>query len=80
MGGAGVKAAAEIESPANGIVLCGSATTGCHGWAETERKLASQLGYALSRISVLRPEDVPVEHAVHGRVYLTVDGGVRAAT
>jgi hypothetical protein len=33
--------------PANGIPLCGSGTTGCHGWAEANPEHALALGWRL---------------------------------
>lgn len=46
MGGTRVK---EINEPANLIVLCGSGTTGCHGWVESNRKEAFDLGLLVRR-------------------------------
>jgi hypothetical protein len=51
-GGVGSKAAAEISSPANALVLCGSGTTGCHGWAEHNRTRAIEMGVLISRHAV----------------------------
>jgi hypothetical protein len=36
-----------ISSPANGVPLCGSGTTGCHGWTEHHPRLAELLGWRL---------------------------------
>lgn len=33
------------NSAANGVVLCGSGTTGCHGWVEAHRDTSRQLGF-----------------------------------
>lgn len=67
------------NSPVNLITLCGSATTpdGCHLWCEQRSGEASDLGYWMP--SWRNPADVPVHHALHGLVYLTDDGGWRAA-
>lgn len=35
------------STPANGILLCGSGTTGCHGWVEHHPAPASALGWRL---------------------------------
>lgn len=40
-----------INLPSNLITLCGSATTGCHGWAESSRNDAREQGYLLYRLS-----------------------------
>lgn len=49
------------HTPANVIVLCGSATSqGCHEWAEhSHRTEAYELGFAI-RGEARKPEDVPV--------------------
>lgn len=49
---------AEINCPANLVMLCGSATTGCHGWAESHRQDAAALGYLVA--SWQNPHEVPV--------------------
>lgn len=36
-----------ISTPANGVPLCGSGTTGCHGWTERHPLPAKLLGWAL---------------------------------
>lgn len=36
-----------IGHPANGVPLCGSGTTGCHGWAESHPTDAALLGWRL---------------------------------
>lgn len=36
-----------IGHPANGVALCGSGTTGCHGWTEHHPTLAGLLGWRL---------------------------------
>lgn len=67
-----------IASPANGIVLCGSATTGCHGWVETHLTEAALYGWAVP--SWANPASVPVlyKHADEWR-FLARDGTARAA-
>lgn len=37
------------DSPANLLVLCGSGTTGCHGWVESNRFAARRDGLLVSR-------------------------------
>lgn len=44
------------NSPANLLLLCGTGTTGCHGWIETNRTI----GYATGII--LYDKDNPTEH------------------
>lgn len=47
-----------INLPSNGITLCGSGTTGDHGWAEEHPREAERLGYAVQ--SWADPATVPV--------------------
>lgn len=57
-----------INLPSNLLVLCGSGTTGCHGYVEEHPTEAMALGYAVSRYK--DPFTVPVE--IEGRlVWLT---------
>lgn len=48
----------EVNMPANLLVLCGSGTTGCHGWVESHRVLAREWGYLVHRHQA--PEHVAV--------------------
>lgn len=56
----------------NLILLCGSATTGCHGWVESYREAAREHGWAIRQTD--DPAAEPVRHSVHGLVWLTADG------
>ena len=66
-----------INSPANGILLCGSGTTGCHGRIETTAEggqMALEVGWALPRN---QPGIDPADHPVatpRGWMRLTHDG------
>jgi hypothetical protein len=64
----------EINSPANLVVLLGSATTECHGRVESRREEAARLGYSLR--SWQKPETTPVFHHRLGWVLLDDDGGM----
>lgn len=57
---------------ANGILLCGSGTTGCHGWAHREIADATRDGYVVSRWGDER--EVPVL-TWRGWMTLDDDGG-----
>ena len=50
--------------PSNLLVLCGSGTTGCHGYVEAHRFHAANAGWLVSRYK--DPADTPVE--VQGRI------------
>lgn len=60
-----------INSPSNLITLCGSGTTGCHGWVEDNPTQAHQLGLAVW--SHEDPLQVPV-HTRQGWRLLDNDG------
>ena len=62
---------------ADGIVLCGDATSpwGCHFRAENNPDWARSKGFRVDH-GVASPETVLVDHFIHGRVLLTATGGV----
>lgn len=60
------------NNPANLILLCGSATTGCHGDAESQRTVAYRRGYLVE--TGADPALVPVWYP-DGRWLLTPEGG-----
>lgn len=66
--GSGGTSDPRINSPINLILLCGSATTLCHGKAESRDPEMHRKGFWLTQSQ--RPQLEPVVHAVHGRVYL----------
>ena len=51
-GGVFGAAAEAVASPANCLVLCGSGTTGCHGWVEKNRRVSVEMGLLISRLGV----------------------------
>lgn len=57
----------------NLIMLCGTGTTGCHGWAHHNRAASQTLGYIVSRYA--KPEEQPVWHWQLGWVLYANDGG-----
>lgn len=65
-----------INSPVNLVTLCGSGTTGCHGWVESNREEARLYGWAVSRYQ--SPDVVPMLHAYRG--WVTVDSEYEALT
>lgn len=54
----------QVSSPVNGVVLCGSGTTGCHGWVEANREDARLMGWLVPQWR--NPAEVPVRHHGHG--------------
>lgn len=61
------------DEVSNGVLLCGSGTTGCHGWAHANPEAARALGFAVGTDE--DPRQVPIHHAIHGWVYLDDFGG-----
>lgn len=57
--------------PSNLVALCGHGTSGCHGAVHSEIARARLVGLLLR--SDEDPEELAVEHAIHGRVRLTDD-------
>lgn len=65
-----------INDPANLLLLCGSGVTGCHGWVESNRPEATDLGLLVSRNSRYSPIEVPVQRWGGQMVRLDADGGI----
>lgn len=70
--GAGGSKDPVTDSPENLIVLCGTGTTGCHGWAESHRTNAQRLGYSVPQWQ--DPAVVPVAHVRRGWSWPSPDG------
>lgn len=47
-----------VNEPANLVLLCGSGTTGCHGWIEHNRAEAREHGWLVPRGS--DPTEIPI--------------------
>lgn len=63
----------DTNQPQNLILLCGSATTGCHGYVEAEREIARGCGWAIGQSE--NPLLIAVAHAKYGPVRLDAFGG-----
>jgi len=63
----------DVDLPSNIGLLCGSGTTGCHGWVERNRTAAEAEGWLVPRRDPRRPADVPV--CRRGRLELLADDG-----
>jgi hypothetical protein len=66
--GSGGTCRPDANAPQALILLCGSATTLCHGWVESHRAAAEPYGWAIK--STDDPLTVPVRHSLHGWVLL----------
>lgn len=56
------------------LSLCGSGTTGCHGWVESNRTRAQRDGYLLRRNAVTVPADQVPVYTSNGWQRFTDDG------
>lgn len=63
-----------LHEASNLICLCGSGSTGCHGWVHEHPKLAYRHGYLVHAWE--DPAKTPIDHAKWGRCYLWSDGTV----
>lgn len=59
------------DHPSNGLLLCGTGTTGCHGWVESHRAAALADGYLVPQGA--DPRRAPVRLPSGGLVLLDVD-------
>lgn len=59
------------DHPANGLTLCGTGTTGCHGWVESHRRQALADGYLLEHPQ--DPRTAPVRLPAGDLVLLAAD-------
>ncbi|MER7014528.1 HNH endonuclease signature motif containing protein [Saccharopolyspora sp. NPDC000359] len=75
--GAGGSKDPATNTPSNLLLLCGSGTTGCHGWVESNRAAAYRHGWLLRSWQV--PLDVPVRIHDRGLVLLDDHGGMTSA-
>jgi hypothetical protein len=64
----------DTNRASNILLLCGSGTTGCHGWVESHRLEAYAAGLLVHSWDL--PIDVPVT-LVYGTVMLDDDGGLQ---
>lgn len=71
-------AKAEMWVPSNGLDVCGSGTTGCHGWIHANPGEAQRLGWSVSAYA--EPSEVPVLLRQFGWVLLDDLGGWSYAT
>jgi len=62
----------ETNYPSNLMALCGSGTTGCHGYLESHRVEAMDYGFIVPQYET--PSNVPVKTFIHGWVLLNDDG------
>lgn len=64
----------ETHAPGNLVLLHGSGVTDCHGRVESNRTEAKDRGWLIPKNATQPPCTFPIDHAVHGRVWLTDDG------
>lgn len=71
--GSGGSSDPELSSLWNLLTLCGSPTTGCHGWVETHRADSYDTGWLVH--SWQKPSEVPV--LLHGELSWLTEGGTQ---
>lgn len=59
--GAGGSKLPHINEAPNLLTLCGSATTGCHGWVESFRIDARGFGWSIPLLASYAPSQVPYQ-------------------
>lgn len=42
------------------VLVCGTGTTGCHGWIESNRAAARELGWLISKFDPADPQTIPL--------------------
>lgn len=62
------------DEVSNGVLLCGSGTTGCHGWAHHNPVSAREAGFSVHTWE--DPRLVPIKHVLWGLVWLRDDGKI----
>lgn len=73
--GSGGTSLAWVNEAANQMIACGSGTTGCHGWIESNRREARALGYLVPLNGIQKADEVAINHKTLGLVYFTDGGG-----
>jgi len=57
----GAGGSALVDRASNIVKVCGSGTTGCHGWIESRREDAERLGWILPKLNPdIDPENEPL--------------------
>jgi hypothetical protein len=77
MGGTKGARALMLGNPVNGVLLCGSGTTGCHGHIESHREEARDNGYSLSLNAPLAMLLSTPVTGFDGRQWLLTEDGSR---
>lgn len=70
--GMGGSRKAVTNSAVNGVLLCGSGTTGCHGEVEGNRLQAIADGWLVPQHA--DPTEIPIKHVTQGVVFLDPEG------
>jgi hypothetical protein len=68
----------DVDTCSRIVLLCGSGTTGCHGWVERFREQAYEQGWLVRRWQEC--SEIPIQHAVYGLVCLLDSGEVVSPT
>lgn len=73
-GGMGGSRTERVHGVAGRVTLCGSGTTGCHGWATALSTEVYRLGWAIRRNGTEMPSEVPL-YRLNGSMFFLTDEG-----
>lgn len=76
----GMGGSKNADTKSNLVLLCGSGTSGCHGWVESNRAEAYETGWLVRRNSTDVPEEVPMIDIFGRQFFLDDLGGVTYVT
>lgn len=68
---------ADTNFTSNLLAVCGTGTSGCHGYIESHREEAIEKGWLVRQNE--EPSQVPVKLSLYGFVYLDDEGGWKYA-
>lgn len=66
---------ADTNYPSNLMAICGTGTSGCHGYVESHREEAYEKGWLVSQNE--EPSSVALKSYLYGTVYFDDEGGYR---
>jgi hypothetical protein len=73
--GMGGSRRAEVNDLSVLVTLCGSGTTGCHGYVTSHPAYAFESGWSIRRSNPEDPETIPVHDLAGRQIFFFDDGG-----
>jgi hypothetical protein len=65
------------DRPDNIVLVCGSGTTGCHGWIHAHPTHSYATGWLIRHGSDEEPSEIPLTDVGGREFFLTEEGGIR---